>query len=148
MSDKPHQPGSITMPAELKALYNKLDAIFGIPKTTLNAEEQAREKQISDAIEKIMESSGEGELNFQQETELATQYDALDKLYGVRSYESLSIDEKSQVNKIYQQIEAYYDEHPEARFDEDISFDDLDFTLLNKDVNTLTSFDFPAELAG
>lgn len=148
MSGDSHQQSSVTMPKELKALYNQLDAIFGIPKTTLNQEERALEKEISDNIEKIMASSQEGELTLQQEVELGKQYDALDSLYGVRSYESLSIEEKSKVNSIYQQIEAYYERHPEARVDESISFDDLDLTSTNVDSGFAFGNDFPAELAG
>ncbi|WP_353406717.1 hypothetical protein [Pseudoteredinibacter isoporae] len=148
MSEASHPFGSVVMPAELKALYQQLDGIFGIPKTALNAQEQAREKQISESIEKIMEASKKGELSLHQERELSKQYDALDKLYGVRSYESLNASEKKQVNDIYQKIEAYYEQHPEARFDDSISFDTLDLTSLSNDMDTITSFDFPAELAG
>lgn len=93
-----------TVNPEVEALYGQLDAIFGTPKE-LNAEEQKQADAIDAQITKLFEDAGDKELSEADEAKLVELETQLDTLYGVKSYGSLTDEEKKSVDEIYSKIE-------------------------------------------
>ena len=91
--------------AETEALFKQLDDIFGTPKE-LNAEEQKQADGIDAQITKLFEDAGDKELSKEDEAKLAELETQLDTLYGVKSYASLTDEQKKTVDGIYEKLDA------------------------------------------
>jgi len=95
----------MTVDAETEALFKQLDDIFGTPKE-LNADEQKQADAIDAQITKLFEDAGDKELSKEDEAKLAELETQLDTLYGVKSYASLTDEQKKTVDGIYEKLDA------------------------------------------